>query len=589
MTQQDTQPQFEGSITGFYILTAIVILIVIPLMFGYYALVKSSAPAVFNSPPGFLGTDALRTQDLTLLAYIFLLIPSMFIGYGYARRLKFIRHKYVMTAITLFNWAIILYLMAVSYSYVVVPTVSKNLSQFAASIPTFHLLTGLSAQILATVSLIRMWFERRLPKSLRYEPIKPQMILTLILWLITAALGILIYLNWYGIPFQSKPADTGGRPAVVGTEEATKPPQAATEESTKTGPVGTDEATKPVPAGTQEATTLAPISTNQATKLPLAATQEATATPAALPLSTITISLEDDAFNPKTITITAGTTLNFVNKGTHPHTVTADDGSFDSGQLKAAQSFNYTFNKPADVPIHCENHGEKGGKGMSMVVHVLGNAGPIKTEQATTSAPAKTEEATKPAPTSAPVAVPTSPATLSSDTLTALKQLISGANDTPNKVAYLTGVKSQTAIIDAQAQAMADALKLGHIEDAQAAAEGIMNTINGGVGQDLDKDGKINQPGDGYGLQQYSSKVSEALHALFDVPTNMRSAVTDMQNASKNLLKDSQDISTQAQALIATSILVDARNIGPKLSAAVTSLDADVKTLTQAAPTLPIQ
>ena len=38
------------------------------------------------------------------------------------------------------------------------------------------------------------------------------------------------------------------------------------------------------------------------------------------------------------------------------HTVTADDGSFDSGNLPDGKTFRHTFKKPGKYKYHCEYH-----------------------------------------------------------------------------------------------------------------------------------------------------------------------------------------------------------------------------------------
>ncbi|HEY5520713.1 MAG TPA: plastocyanin/azurin family copper-binding protein [Candidatus Limnocylindrales bacterium] len=55
--------------------------------------------------------------------------------------------------------------------------------------------------------------------------------------------------------------------------------------------------------------------------------------------------------------ITLGTTVTWTNDDpAMPHTVTAVDGSFDSGQLAAGQSFSFTFDKPGQFDYYCTLH-----------------------------------------------------------------------------------------------------------------------------------------------------------------------------------------------------------------------------------------
>jgi uncharacterized membrane protein YozB (DUF420 family) len=224
---------------------------------------------------GFLGTDARLLQDITLLIYIFLLIPSMLVGFSFARRHLFVpHHKYVMTSITLINWALIIYLMLTSYRLGVAPNVPQGLNEIVYLLPTVHLITGGLAQLIATVLVIRMWFENSLPRALRFEPIKPWMRLTLALWLITAILGIAIYVTWYIIkPWPATPpTGNGDQPVITATEDATPDSSndvASTPEATE------DAASAATPEATEDAA--------------IAATPEATAdvaAPEATPEST---------------------------------------------------------------------------------------------------------------------------------------------------------------------------------------------------------------------------------------------------------------------------------------------------------------
>ena len=68
------------------------------------------------------------------------------------------------------------------------------------------------------------------------------------------------------------------------------------------------------------------------------------------------VSIKDFYFEPSEAAIQPGDTITWTNNGNHPHTVTADDGSFDSGTLQPGESFSHTFWNPAMVPYHCSIH-----------------------------------------------------------------------------------------------------------------------------------------------------------------------------------------------------------------------------------------
>lgn len=102
---------------------------------------------------------------------------------------------------------------------------------------------------------------------------------------------------------------------------------------------------------------------------------------AAFAQATVPVSAADNVFQPSTITINAGDTVVWTNTGSNPHTVTADDGSFDSGIFTSGQSFSMTFSTPGTIPYHCTIHGAPGGVGMAgtIVVQAAGAAAPAAT------------------------------------------------------------------------------------------------------------------------------------------------------------------------------------------------------------------
>lgn len=63
-------------------------------------------------------------------------------------------------------------------------------------------------------------------------------------------------------------------------------------------------------------------------------------------------------FMPSTITVVIGVnnTVVWTNDDTAPHTVTANDGSFSSGNLNPGDSFTITFSTPGTYTYHCNYH-----------------------------------------------------------------------------------------------------------------------------------------------------------------------------------------------------------------------------------------
>ncbi len=81
----------------------------------------------------------------------------------------------------------------------------------------------------------------------------------------------------------------------------------------------------------------------------------------------IELALLDDRFDPPELTIPAGTTLRFVNRGANWHSVAAFDGSFDSGRVDPGSSFAVRLDVPGEYRIICKHHGLRGMVGRVIV------------------------------------------------------------------------------------------------------------------------------------------------------------------------------------------------------------------------------
>ena len=103
---------------------------------------------------------------------------------------------------------------------------------------------------------------------------------------------------------------------------------------------------------------------------PVAGLPEGSAPPAPAGAETIGIDIADNTFTPATITVPVGTTLVWTHGGQRQHTVTAENGDFNSGILEQNTTFEHTFDQPGVYPYYCEIHGGAGGAGMSAVVTV---------------------------------------------------------------------------------------------------------------------------------------------------------------------------------------------------------------------------
>jgi plastocyanin len=90
------------------------------------------------------------------------------------------------------------------------------------------------------------------------------------------------------------------------------------------------------------------------------------------------VAIEDFYFEPADAAIQPGDTITWVNEGNHPHTVTADDGQFDSEVLNPGESFTVTFPEAGTFPYYCEIHPSMTG---SVTVGAAGGGGAAPMEQ----------------------------------------------------------------------------------------------------------------------------------------------------------------------------------------------------------------
>jgi len=74
---------------------------------------------------------------------------------------------------------------------------------------------------------------------------------------------------------------------------------------------------------------------------------------------TINIDVNDGAYQPRSITISAGTIVRWKNVGSRLHTVTSDTGIWDSQELDPGRTVSVYFAKPGTYNYHCTLHPEK--------------------------------------------------------------------------------------------------------------------------------------------------------------------------------------------------------------------------------------
>jgi plastocyanin len=128
---------------------------------------------------------------------------------------------------------------------------------------------------------------------------------------------------------------------------ATLPPAA----TPTTPPPSATPTSEPTVAPSPTATLVPPTPTQEK---PTPTQAEASPTPTQAAGDRVTIS--GFSFSPKTLQVKAGTRVTWLNRNSSAHTITADDGSFSSGELEMNDSFSFTFDTAGTFNYHCDFH-----------------------------------------------------------------------------------------------------------------------------------------------------------------------------------------------------------------------------------------
>ena len=64
----------------------------------------------------------------------------------------------------------------------------------------------------------------------------------------------------------------------------------------------------------------------------------------------------DNMYSPALVLVRPGTTVRWINKGLHNHTVTSAEGLWDSGALARGGEFTVTFNRQGTYRYYCRFH-----------------------------------------------------------------------------------------------------------------------------------------------------------------------------------------------------------------------------------------
>ena len=124
----------------------------------------------------------------------------------------------------------------------------------------------------------------------------------------------------------------------------------------------------------------------------------------------VAVKIQNFAFSPATVTVVIGVnnTVTWTNMDSVTHTVTADDGSFGSGDLSNGQTYTHTFTTVGSFGYHCSIHNYMKG---TVVVKGSGSTTTSTTSTTSTSTAAATASTTTSAASSSFPATTTSSTT----------------------------------------------------------------------------------------------------------------------------------------------------------------------------------
>lgn len=149
------------------------------------------------------------------------------------------------------------------------------------------------------------------------------------------------------------------------------------------------------------------------------------------------VSVRDNAFEPTSVRIAVGDQVTWTWRGNNPHTVTAENGSFDSDTAcppvcrTAGATFTHTFREAGTFAYYCRIHRQGGMVGNVVVVSQGGTTtappGSTAPPQATTTT-ARATTTTSPSRTT--TTVPTTTSTTVADTTTSSSTTSSSSTTT---------------------------------------------------------------------------------------------------------------------------------------------------------------
>jgi uncharacterized membrane protein YozB (DUF420 family) len=144
--------------------------------------------------PGFLGTHATFRSDATLVLILFSIL-LMTIGWQLRLRNFKKAHCAVQAAAVILNTAVVASVMIGLFIAYILPGIPAKLLTGTYGITTLHAVVGAIAVVLGIFVVLRAY--QLVPKALRFHDYKLFMRASYLLYLLSALLGVVVYLSVY--------------------------------------------------------------------------------------------------------------------------------------------------------------------------------------------------------------------------------------------------------------------------------------------------------------------------------------------------------------------------------------------------------
>jgi uncharacterized membrane protein YozB (DUF420 family) len=143
---------------------------------------------------GFLGTHATFRSDATLVLILF---SVLLFTLGWQLRLRNYKqaHCAVQAVAAVLNFAVVVYVMIGLFITYILPGIPGKLFEGTYGITTLHAVIGAAATVLGIFVVLRAY--NLVPKSLRFNNYKLFMRSSLLLYWLSALLGVAVYLSVY--------------------------------------------------------------------------------------------------------------------------------------------------------------------------------------------------------------------------------------------------------------------------------------------------------------------------------------------------------------------------------------------------------